>query len=129
MSEIKKVRLEDLHEEHKKWTSQLAFCKDEIDMFELRLSELVQRFTAQKVLAEIERFQNQFIRQREVVDIINHRIGEKRRYLEQFTRKNPKLSTLAVYTDQEDLREEMATFVRIYSELKKDYNELLLKLL
>ncbi len=129
MSEIKKARLADLHEEQKKWSSQLAFYKDEIDVFELRLSELVQRFTAQKVLAEIERFQNQFIRQREVIDIINHQIGKKRRDLEQFARKNPKLSDLAVYSDQAGLREEMDSFLRIYKELKKDYNKLLLRLL
>lgn len=129
MSEMKKARLADLHEEHKEWTSQLAFYKDEIDVFESRLSELVQRFTAQKVLAEIERFQNQFIRQKEVIDIINHRIGERRKDLEQFTRENPKLAELAVYTDQEDLREEVKSFHRIYKDLKKDYNKLLLKLL
>ena len=129
MSEVKKARLTDLHEEQKEWTSQLAFYKDEIDVFELRLSELVQRFTAQKVLAELERFQNQFIRQREVIDILNHRIGEKRREIRQFTRDNPRLSDLAVYSDHGELRTEMESFQRIYKDLKKDYNKLLLKLL
>jgi len=129
MSEVKKARLTDLHEEQKEWTSQLAFYKDEIDVFELRLSELVQRFTAQKVLAELERFQNQFIRQREVIDILNHRIGEKRRELRQFTRDNPRLSDLVVYSDHGELRAEMESFHRIYKDLKKDYNKLLLKLL
>ncbi len=129
MSEIKKARLEDLHVELNEWASQLDFYKDEVNVFESRLSELVQRFTAQKVLAEIEKFQNQFIRQREVIDIVHHRIGEKRRALEQFTRKNPKLADLAVYSDHDDLREEMASFHRIYKDLKKDYNKLLLRLL
>jgi len=129
MSETKKARLTDLHNEHKEWTSQLAFCKDEIDVFEIRLSDFVQRFTATKVLAEIERFQNQFIRQREVIDIINHRIGLKRQSLEQFSRKNPRLTNLAVFTDHDDLRNEMESFNRIYKDLKKDYQKLLLKLL
>ncbi|HHB78751.1 MAG TPA: hypothetical protein ENK85_05925 [Saprospiraceae bacterium] len=129
MSDTKKVMLADLHDEHKKWTSQLAFCKDEVDVFESRLSDLVQRFTAQKVLAEIERFQNQFIRQKEVIDILKHKIGEKHRSLELFSRKNPRLTELPVHNDQDGLREEMADFLRIYKSLKKDYNKLLLKLL
>lgn len=129
MSEIKKVALADLHSEHKKWSSQLDFYKDEIKVFESRLSELVQRFTAQKVLAEIERFQNQFIRQKEVIDIINHKIGLKHRNLESFSRKNPGLTDLPVHVDHHEIRDEMETFVRIYDDLKKDYNKLLLKLL
>lgn len=129
MTKTKKVMLADLHKEHKEWRSQLAFYKDEINVFESRLSELVQRFTAQKVLAEIERYQNQFIRQKEVIDIINHDIGVKHRKLEQFSRKNPKQTEQAVYSDHDKLREDMDAFRRIYKDLKKDYNKLLLKLL
>ncbi len=129
MNKTKKVALAALHSEHKKWNSQLDFCKDEIKVFESRLSELVQRFTAQKVLAEIERFQNQFIRQKEVIDILHHKIGERHRELESFSRKHPGLTALAVHIDHQDLREEMDSFTRIYNEVKADYNKLLLRLL
>ena len=129
MSEIKKVSLVNLHSEHKKWRSQLAFYKDEIKVFESRLSELVQRFTAHKVLAEIERFQNQFIRQKEVIDIIRHDISLKHRRLQYFTAKNPGLTNLPVHSDHQEIRAEMDSFHRIYKDLKKDYNKFLLRLL
>jgi len=51
----------DLHFEHENWQRELNFWEDELKSFHLRLEELVMRWTDQGVLAEIEKFQNQFM--------------------------------------------------------------------
>ena len=50
----------DLHFEHENWQRELDFWGDELKSFHLRLEELINRWTDHKVLAEIEKFQNQF---------------------------------------------------------------------
>jgi hypothetical protein len=51
---------EDLHFEHNRWWSELAFWKDELKSFNNRLSELVTRWTNKEVLAQLEHYQNEF---------------------------------------------------------------------
>ncbi len=64
----------DLHFEHENWQRELNFWEDELKSFHLRLEELVMRWTDQGVLAEIEKFQNQFMIQEEEFDSIENQI-------------------------------------------------------
>lgn len=52
---------ENMHFEHQNWKSELAFWKDEIKIFNNRLSTLVTRWTQQEVLEELEHFQSEFV--------------------------------------------------------------------
>ena len=65
----------DLHFEHENWLRELNFYKDELKSFHLRLEELVNRWTDQKVLAEIEKFQNQFMIQEKEFDALKNQIA------------------------------------------------------
>lgn len=129
MTEMKKSKLVDLHTEHKSWNNQLDFCEDEIKAFESRLEELVQRYTGSKVLAEIEQYQNKFIREKEVIDILRHKIGLQHRELEQFSRQHPGATELFAIDGHLEIKGKMSDFNRIYSNMKVGYQKLLLKLL
>ena len=66
--------LYQLHEEHKQWLNNLNFYKDELVIMQNRISEIAQKNSAKEILANVEHFQNQFIIQKEQIDIISHEI-------------------------------------------------------
>ena len=66
-NEIKKEDrryISDLHFEHMVWVNQLKFFKDELEILKNRLGEVSIRNTKMEVKAQVEHFQNQFIRSR-----------------------------------------------------------------
>jgi predicted nucleic acid-binding Zn-ribbon protein len=67
-----KAQLTEAHAKMIDWVKELAFYKDELKTFQTRLQEVVARNNKQEILAEVEHFQNQFIRQNEVMDELNH---------------------------------------------------------
>jgi len=64
----------DLRYDHNIWENELNFYKNEIGIFENRLVEMLNRKPSKQLLKELEQYQNQFIRQKEVVDEVNHKI-------------------------------------------------------
>ena len=64
----------DLRYDHHVWENELNFYKNELNIFEDRLEDMLQREPTKQLLRELEQFQNQFIRQKEVVDELNHKI-------------------------------------------------------
>lgn len=72
--EISEYFSNDLRYDHNIWENELNFYKKEIDIFETRLTEMVKRSPSRELLRELEQYQNQFIRQKDVVDQINHKI-------------------------------------------------------
>ena len=69
--------IDELHFEHRVWLNNLKFCKEEITIFSTA-SKLVQRNTGKELLAELEHFQNQYIREKEVMDELRHDIKAAR---------------------------------------------------
>ncbi|MBO6518229.1 MAG: hypothetical protein JJ975_16960, partial [Bacteroidia bacterium] len=67
--------LTELHKEHVAWSKNLGFYRDEIETFKHRLEEIIVRNTKTEVTAQVEHFQNQFIRQNEVIDELLHDIN------------------------------------------------------
>ena len=64
----------DLHFEHKQWDSELAFWKDELKSFNLRLDELVNRWTKKEVLQKLEHYQNEFMLYNGVIEKLQEEI-------------------------------------------------------
>lgn len=116
------VRLSDLHFEHTTWLNALAFYKDEIGIFERRLEEIASRNTAAEVMAQLEHFQNQHIREREVIDELRHDIKAHENTLEQEAREHPVAIEHRYFTDHSSLRERMVTFEKLYRELKDEFH-------
>lgn len=114
--------LSDLHFEHKVWINEMNFFEDEIKTFENRLEELARQYLPKReVMVDLEHFQNQFIRQREVINELKQDIRRHEQYLVQAVESNPAGVDKPNFQDHAALREKMETFRKIYLELKADF--------
>lgn len=116
-----KVHLTDLHSERNEWLKLLAFAKDEIQSFENRLAEIVKANNKVEVTAQVEHFQNQFIRQKEVMDILRHNINESENLMAKQIEANPVATDHKTAPDHTDMRDEVKTFENIYNDLKVEF--------
>ncbi len=123
----KHVHIADLHNDHKLWLNSLSFYKEEITILEHRMEEIAQRNTGTDVMAELEHFQNQYIRQREVIDELRHELKQHENQLEKEVREHPIAVDHRLFADHTEHREEMATFEKLYRELKHEFTQWLTK--
>ena len=103
----------DLHFEHENWQRELDFWGDELKSFHLRLEELINRWTDHKVLAEIEKFQNQFMIQEKEFYSLKDQIA--------MHEKNEDVLNEMFVSQHLALREVMETERNLYDNLKKDF--------
>ena len=117
-----KVPLAQLHFDHEIWLNELAFYRDELRILDKYLLELVSKNSGVDALKGIEHFQNQFIRQKEVLDEISHDIREHEQLvIKAASSLNPVQVEKGRFEDHGDLREAVETFTRIYADLKAEY--------
>ena len=117
----KRVHLIDLHSDHELWLNTLRFCKDEIGIFEKRLEDIAKRNTGRDVMAELEHFQNQYIREREVIDELRHDIKQHENYLQKYASEHPVAIDHVLFKDHAGLRDRVNTFEKLYHELKNEF--------
>jgi predicted nucleic acid-binding Zn-ribbon protein len=114
--------LSDLHFEHKLWINELNFFEDEINTFENRLEELArQHLSNREVMVDLERFQNQFIRQKEVINDLKSDIRRHEHHISEIAAAQPDSAGQPKFQDHTFLRERMETFRKLYGELKSDF--------
>ena len=117
----------DLHFEHTQWRSELLFWEDELKSFNNRLEELVKRWTNKDVLAKLEHFQNQFIRQGEVVDTLQHDINVHETNMAIHDEKGEDVINVLLAKNHIAFRDSMETQRKIYGDLKKEFYRFLSK--
>ena len=101
----KKVHISDLHFELNLWLNEFKFYKDEIQIFNHRLEEIVSKNTGMEVMSEVEHFQNQYIRQSEVIDVLRHEVKQHENMLENEVKKlnlkiEIKTNSIKIYSAQ-----------------------------
>ena len=111
----------DLHFEHQNWQRELDFWEDELKSFQLRLEELVNRWTDQKVLAEIEKFQNQFMIQEKEFDALKDQIAMHEKNMAAHYEKNEDVLNKMFVNQHLAFREVLETERNLYHNLKKDF--------
>jgi len=116
-----RIFLKDLHFEHRLWLNELKFYKEELEIFEHRLDELVKRYTSTKVLARLEQFQNKFIHQKEVIHELKHKVKAHEKQLARFAEDNPIAVDHQYFQDHADIRQQMHDYRKIFSELKDSF--------
>ena len=119
--ENKVTHIEDLHFEHKLWKRQLDFQVHELAIFVHRLEEVVSRWSDKVILANVERYQNQFIRHKEVLDTLLHEINVHQDELVKFAKDHPVALDHMRFEDHSELRDSVETQVDIYTSLKKEF--------
>ena len=100
----------------------MIFYKEEIKIFENHLESLIEKNTSYGMRAQSEHFQNQFILQKEVIDHLKHDLNVSEKQLAAFVHelKGPGLETIKM-DNHTKLRERMATFRKIYKDVKQDF--------
>jgi len=126
-TEEKQVHISDLHSDHTLWINTLVFSKQEITLLEHRMEEVANWNTAQEVMAELEHFQNQYIRQNEVIDELRHDLKQHENALGKEAKDHPVANDHKLFTDHSERRDAMATFEKIYRELKAEFMQWLVK--
>lgn len=111
----------DLHFEHKQWNSELAFWKNELKSFNLRLNELVNRWTKKEVLQKLEHYQNEFTLHKGVIEKLQEEIQiHETSIAAQESTGRPALDTILV-KNHSDFRKKMEEQRQIYADLKKEF--------
>lgn len=121
----KHIYLEDLHFENVMWKKRLDFEKDELKAFQNRLEEVTPRWTKQEVLKKVEHFQNVFHRHNNVLDTLIHNINEEEHNLSEKAKANPVAIDRVYFDDHVEMRDQVETQLKLYSELKTEYLEFL----
>lgn len=123
----KYFNLSDVHFDHKLWINELKFYEDEIGIYEHRLEDLVSKEYNREMLAGLERFQNQFIRHKEVIDELKHDINQQEHVLTKYAREHPLSMEEVYFFDHTDLKDRIDSFLHIYDDLKADFIKYLKK--
>ncbi len=110
----------ELHTEHKEWLNKLSFYKDDLQVFQNRLDEIVRKNTSKELMVNLEHFQNQLIIQHEQIDILRHEINEHEKSIEKSIIDNPVASDHRKMTDHSEYRDKMLRFEDLFHELRKD---------
>ncbi len=123
--EKRKKHLDDLHFEHQLWLSEAKFYADELKIYQKRLEEVSAKNSSSEVKMQVEHFQNQFIIQKEQLDILSHDAKEHEEWLTNFAKENPVAIDHHLFADHEAMLEKISTFKQIYSGLKTEFNRFL----
>ena len=116
------ISIRSLHLEYQLWVRELIFYKEEIKIFEDHLQALNNKNTKNKVRAQVEHFQNQFVLQKEVIDVLKHNLNISEKQLASFVYDMSGMGLESIKMDNHPkLREDMITFRKLYKELKNDF--------
>jgi chromosome segregation ATPase len=114
------VSIEQFQEDLQAWKRELSSTKEEIKSFEQELASLASRNHNRDVLAHVEHFQNNFIRQKEVIDELRHDLPDSRNRME-YTFNSRYASDDQEHNMPWHLNDRMETFRKLYHELKDDF--------
>jgi hypothetical protein len=103
------------------WVEELNFYESEINSCELSLEQFVLGMKTPEELAATERFQNQFIHQREVINDLKFKVRQYARSLEDGEADDPELTERQAHYLQL-LAEEIEIFRGIFNELLAEFD-------
>jgi chromosome segregation ATPase len=119
-----KEQLNQMHEEHAQWQSEIKNLKSQLQKFNDQLAEMVMSRPDPELLPQIEHFQNQFTVQREVLDIMRHDFKQHENAIEAHQKGElNQFEKLAEMHAQNKTR--LSEYGRIFGELKDEFSNFL----
>lgn len=123
------TELSELHAEHDEWQDKIRSYRHEIHEMNTSLEEIVSKSPTTEDLVKVEHFQNQLIRQREVLDILRHNFKQHENLIEA---KEDNLERLEIndqrlFENHKMYRQELADFERLFKELRQEFNSFVAK--
>ena len=125
--EKSKNYIQDIHKDNQNWLKDLQFYADELLVFDKELVDVSSKNTSKDVKQEVEKFQNQFIIQRNEIDYLRHLATLQEDHLVAEVKENPVAVDHRKMTENQTLKNRMAIFVPIYTEMKDDFRTFLSK--
>lgn len=119
----------NLHFEHEIWRRELFFWKDELIIFNNRLSELVTRWTKKEVLKQLDHFQNEFILHGGVIEDLLEAIEIHETHMAGQDLVAHEAMDTEMVKKHLEFRKKMEVQEEIYANLKKDFFRFLSKYL
>lgn len=113
----------ELHADHQEWMSKLDFYKDDIKILTNRLAEIASKNTDKEILAEVEKFQNQFIVQNDNIDRIKHIITIDEDKLKAEVNRNPVAVDHRKMGNHDEEKDLVDTFEKNFNGIRADFNE------
>lgn len=112
-------------EEYTQWLTDIDFYKSELKKMQQQLEDFLPTFYTRDFAAQVERFQNRFIRQREVIDILRHEVKQHENDIQRLqVLPSPELRD-KVSRIHLRLRNDVTTFVDLFVELERDFSDFL----
>ncbi len=111
----------DLHFEHMQWKRELLFWKDEIRSFQNRLDEIVERWTDNKILAELGQFQNNFAIHHDKIEKYLEKIGSHEHDIAAHFKSNENVIDRVHLKHHEAFRDKLKAQRDIYNDIKHKY--------
>ncbi len=125
METVKTIK--ELHDEHKIWLNKLLFYQDELIIMAGRIAEVEKKNSSDEVLALVDHFQNQFVIQKEQIDILKHDIKSHELFLEGAIIKNHDSIDQEKFSDHKKHRESILVFEKIFNDLRGELIQFLSK--
>lgn len=113
--------------EHGSWLNKLDAFREEIQVLERRLAEVAARRSDFEARQGIEHFQNQFLVQRNNIDEMRHRVHEHEDAVARHVVPDQGLEGARDVSEHDGIRAEMDGLVKVWDELKSDFNQFFLK--
>lgn len=114
-----------IEKEHLTWLKHLDFYKTQLNVMDKELMGFAKESSSKKVAPKVEQFQNQFIRQREVIDLLRHNVKQHENEIERMTRFALEYLRDRVTKDHYVLRGEYNRFVELFIEMEQDFHDFL----
>lgn len=120
-----KQQLAEMKSEHDDWQDRLRFYRDEIKQFNNYLSKIAVSSPPSDIMPSVEHFQNQFIRQKEVLDIIRHDFKQHENLIEALAENKIQDNGKDLIKKHALEREKLDQYERIFHDLRNEFNNFL----
>ncbi|WP_157600877.1 hypothetical protein [Persicobacter sp. CCB-QB2] len=121
----KAINIEALKNENNEWITEIYLMADELEVLNMRLGEVSKLVKEKKFKAQVEHFQNQFIRQKEVLDIYKNHIHKQEKNLNLHAKNGDLIPEKMDINAHQELKENLALNRKINVELKQNFYQFL----
>ncbi|HQV00389.1 MAG: hypothetical protein JNK61_12870 [Bacteroidia bacterium] len=114
-------QFQSLQDEHHEWLAKLQFYKSDLAQHEQVLEQKSVLAQSTDAKAMIEHFQNQFILQREVLDILRHDIKQFENELVHLQQHGVDKTKQGIQMLKDSVFDQLQTFEKLYHDLRHEF--------
>jgi hypothetical protein len=122
---MQSLKANALETEHIKWLQSIDLVKSQMVAMQSQLEGFAKGKVPKSVAPKIEQFQNKFIRQREVVDILRHDVKAHENEIERMTNFALEYLRDRLTREHIKLKSEYNKFIELFLALEQDFNDFL----